>query len=209
MQNKDLTKTKEEISKNDALEDVRRFAQQAVSIEDSPQSITNDTSRFLQQMKDGNDKEKRQALRSLQKQSEKLAMVMGLDNHYHLAGAVSKKYRPLLLNTVEQIIKEYECNTAIEKTTAEIIALAHIQVINDQKRLNSLINSLDEVDDSSTRYVAFLSKQLDRSYRHYLSAVITLRQLKQPNMEVTIKTNNAFVAQNQQINNDHNSHENI
>ena len=59
---------------------------------------------------------------------------------------------------------------------------------------------VEYISDERTRYLGYLSKQMDRAHRQYLSALMTLKQLKAPAIEMNIKTKNTFVAQNQQIN---------
>ncbi len=49
-------------------------------------------------------------------------------------------------------------------------------------------------------YRNYLSKELDRAHRQFLSALETLKAIQQPAMKVNIKTNTAFVGENQQFN---------
>jgi hypothetical protein len=58
----------------------------------------------------------------------------------------------------------------------------------------------DGVSSEINGYCAVMSKELDRANRHYLSALATLKQLKSPPFQIQVRTQNAFVAQNQQIN---------
>ena len=45
--------------------------------------------------------------------------------------------------------------------------------------------------------MAVMGKELDRANRHYLTAIQTLRMLKQPPMQLNIRANTAVVGQNQ------------
>jgi hypothetical protein len=49
-------------------------------------------------------------------------------------------------------------------------------------------------------YYSQFGKEADRSFRQFQSALCLLRQFKSPPISVTVKTNTAFVAQNQQLN---------
>ena len=62
------------------------------------------------------------------------------------------------------------------------------------------MNAGEYITENRTKYLAMLSKQIDRANRQFLSALTTLKQLKTPSIEMNIKTNTAFVSQNQQIN---------
>ncbi len=48
------------------------------------------------------------------------------------------------------------------------------------------------------KYLSVLSKELDRANRQYISALQTLYSLKQPPLSVSLKTDTAYLA-NQQV----------
>jgi hypothetical protein len=125
----------------------------------------------------------------------KVSMTLGLDTHLPIANSVSEKYRPFLINIIEDIEKEYECNTAIEKSLAEIIASSHVRIIYLSDVLNNNI-SLDKVN-----FVSIISKELDRTHRQLINSISTLRQIKMPSIPFNVIAKTAFIAQNQQINN--------
>jgi hypothetical protein len=109
----------------------------------------------------------------------------------------------------DQIIKDYSCTTSIEKALAEVITNAYIRILDNSRRLNNELNA-DQITQNRNIYFANLSKQLDRAHRQFDSAIFSLRQLKQPNVEVSVKATNAFLSQNQQINvNENNEKKNI
>jgi hypothetical protein len=76
---------------------------------------------------------------------------------------------------------------------------AYIRVLDNSRRLNNELNG-QNITPNRNIYIANLSKQIDRANRQYISALLTLKQLKSPNVEMNIKTNNAFISNNQQIN---------
>lgn len=122
-----------------------------------------------------------------------------LDTHVGLMESVDERYRALIKEFSSQIIKEYACNTSIEKALAEQIANAHVRVIDNSRRLNNELNC-ESITPNRSNYIANLSKQLDRAHRQFETAVFTLKQLKQPQVSVNVKATNAFVSQNQQVN---------
>ena len=186
--------------KSYTTEEVKEFLQPRMNIRSDPEYLFGEVADILPKLYTGNKKDQAEVRKLLQEKSSELSMALGLTNHYHLTQAVRKQYRPLVLSVVQQIEKEYNCTTASDKALAELAALAHVSVIESQRRTTSIFNCLEEVDDPSTRYIAVLNKQTDRANRQFITAITTLRQMKQPQMQVNIKTNNAFVANNQQVN---------
>ena len=65
--------------------------------------------------------------------------------------------------------------------------------------MNSNIYELS-ISSEKNGYLAILSKELDRAHRQLITALTTLRQIKNPPIEFNVKAKTAFVAQNQQIN---------
>jgi hypothetical protein len=122
-----------------------------------------------------------------------------LDSHVGLMETVDEKYRALVKELSSKIIKEYSCQTTIEKALAEQIANAHVRIIDNSRRLNNEFNCRN-ITLNRNNYISNLSKQLDRAHRQFDSAVFALKQLKQPQIEVNVKATNAFVSNNQLIN---------
>ena len=56
-----------------------------------------------------------------------------LDTHVGLMESVDEKYRALIKEFCSQIIKDYTCNTSIEKALAEQIANAHVRIIDNSR----------------------------------------------------------------------------
>lgn len=129
----------------------------------------------------------------------KIQAAMGLITHAPLAEAVKEEYRPLVVEIIKCLEREYDCKTASEISLAETIASAHVRKIQCSKALSAFM-SRPEVDRLGVEYGRFLSKELDRAHRHYTSALAVLRQIKNPAMELNINVKNAFIAKNQQIN---------
>lgn len=82
----------------------------------------------------------------------------------------------------------------------EIVTNSFIRAIDHSRRFNNCLNAGEYLSDERTRYLTMLSKQIDRANRQYLNALTALKQIKAPVIEMNIRTNTAFVSQNQQIN---------
>lgn len=126
--------------------------------------------------------------------------IYNLDNHYLAAETLNdKRYQTLMLSVVNQLVDEYKCNTASEKMLAETAAWAYCRAIEYGRKLNGITRQ-EYLSAVKTGHYALLSKEVDRATRQYIGALQALKTIKQPPLSVTFKADNAFVAQNQQIN---------
>lgn len=151
----------------------------------------------------GNEQEKKEALEKLEKKALEVMMALETDTHWALMESFYSQYRGLVKEFSSQLIKDYNCDTIAEKALAEIIANAFIRVIDNSRRLNNQLGDPgggQPITENRTKYLTMLSKQVDRANRQFLNALVTLKQLKVPTIEMNIRTKNTFVAQSQQIN---------
>ena len=125
---------------------------------------------------------------------------LGVQTHAGLMISFSQEYRGLAKELTMQIIDEYDCTTNLEKMQAEMIAHGFVRTLDCSKRLNSCMDAGEYITSERTKHLGMLSKQLDRSHRQYTSALMMLKNMKAPSIEMKIKANTAFVSQNQQIN---------
>lgn len=118
--------------------------------------------------------------------------------HIGLRYTVGNYYKEMVMRLCSQLIEEYNCKTPSEIGLAEIAASSLAKYL-DYSELLSLTSHKPFNSMTSSSFSA-LSKEVDRSQRAYISAILTLKQLKNPPIEVKIKTTNAFIANNQQVN---------
>lgn len=105
-------------------------------------------------------------------------------------------YRSFAIEFSKNLQIEYNCSTPSEKSLAEAVAINYSRILEAQNRITRYIG-MGTITDTGVRYLAVMSKELDRAERHYLSALQTLKMMKLPPFEVNIKT--AVVGQNQII----------
>lgn len=149
----------------------------------------------------GNNRQKREVSKESDKKIIEVMMALEIDTHVALMESFDPHYRGLAKELSTQIIKDYHATTSAEKALSELIANAFIRVIDNSRRLNNDLGSPGTpITENKTKYLSMLSIQIDRANRQFLNALITLKQLKAPTIEMNIKTKNTFVAQNQQIN---------
>lgn len=110
-------------------------------------------------------------------------------------------YFSVAADLAEQLKKEYKCSTPSEITLCQMIANAYVRTMRLSKVLLGYIGIPQEISNLKNTYYGNISKELDRAERQYYTGLNNLVALRRPNLQVNIKTNNAFVAQNQQLNN--------
>lgn len=130
---------------------------------------------------------------------KKAVMAMGLSTHLPVAETVREEYRTFLIEMVQSIETEYDCKTPSEKALAETIASSYIRVVQFSREL-SLCTKEKNISHEKNGYYSLMSKEVDRANRHFTNALLTLKQLKSPTLEVNVKAKNAFIGQNQQFN---------
>jgi hypothetical protein len=155
---------------------------------------------ILPEFLDGKATGAHQADDELEKISTEALLALEAKSHLGLMISFNQKYRGMAKELTTQIIAEYDCNTHLEKMQAEIVVNGFVRVLENSKRLNNCFEGGEYISSERTQYLAMLSKQIDRSHRQYLSALMTLKQMKAPTIEMHIKAKTAFVSQNQQIN---------
>ena len=122
------------------------------------------------------------------------------ETHIALTEGFPERLRGGAKEICKQFIHDFDCKNNAEKILAETAAIAFMRYLDGSRRLNGCMDVDEYISDGRTRYLGYLSKQMDRAHRQYLSTIMTLKQLKAPTIEMNIKTNTAFVSQNQQIN---------
>lgn len=109
---------------------------------------------------------------------------------------ISKTYQTFAIHLSRQLQEEFKCQVVSEKATAELAAINYIRTLEIQRKINNYL-AQDSVTELGIKFLAIMSKELDRANRHYLTAIQTLRMMKQPRMQVNIKTDTAVIGQNQ------------
>ncbi len=130
------------------------------------------------------------------------AVMYGYESETHIAllESFSERFRGGIKEICKQFIVDFDCKTNSEKILAETAAVAFGRYMDASRRLNNCLDFNNETFPDKNTYLSMLSKERDRSHRQYLSTISMIKQLKAPNIEMNIKTNTAFVSQNQQFN---------
>jgi len=107
----------------------------------------------------------------------------------------------------EKIIKDYDCHTTLELLLAGRVAALSWRLNHWEGLLAMMLNDTGNIynfsssfDDSQRKAVKELNKGVESTHRQWLTSILLLKELKQPTMNLQIKTKGTFIAQNQQIN---------
>ena len=134
-----------------------------------------------------------------QKEFYKIVMSYGLDNSFSMLEAIEDRYRGLIQGLREELIKEFNCITYRKKALVDLAINAYSRNLTMSRFLVNTIN-MGHTTAILNNFLGVISKEIDRANRQFITALDTLRQFKQPELKVNVKTNTAFISQNQQIN---------
>lgn len=133
----------------------------------------------------------------------KAMTLLEFDNGILMTTTVPEQYKTFGIDLMKQLQVEFDCRNISEKATAELAAVNYIRTLEIQNRINRYLAG-DTITDMGVRFLAVMSKELDRANRHYLTSIQTLKVMKQAPMSLNIKTNTAVIGQNQIVQaNDH------
>lgn len=188
--NKEIVKEK---SKDEIMSILSRFALSMFS-EDIDRALFDEANKLISQMigrENVPNKEKMDYL-------IKTLRIMGLDTKVQLAESVGNDYRSMAMDFADQLIAEYDCKTSSEKALAQVTANAFVRTLEYS-------NTMETCRDKTVKlnlfgFYSIIGKELDRANRHFLSSLMTLRQMKLPAFKINVTANTAFVAENQQVN---------
>ena len=116
---------------------------------------------------------------------------------YVLMNSLGSDYQGLAFQMKKDLQQEFNCIKPSEKALVDIIVNAYVRKLTYSNKMERNQKYLGSEQDG---YRNYLSKELDRAHRQFLSALETLKAIQQPAMNVNIKTNTAFVGENQQFN---------
>lgn len=115
-----------------------------------------------------------------------------------LTSIVPEIYRTFAVDMLRKIQDEYKCKTVSERATAEIVTISFIRMLVIQDRINSYLSE-GKTTELGVKFMAVMSKELDRANRHYTIALQSLRMLNQPSINVNVRSNTTIVGQHQVI----------
>jgi uncharacterized protein (UPF0147 family) len=131
----------------------------------------------------------------------KVTNMLGLSNHIPISESLPETYRELNVKIINDIEKEYECNSTIEKIMAENIGNLHVRIIFLTKILNDLIQNEKMPVNERTNFYNLVGKDIERTHRQLNQWISTLQLSKNAGGSIKVSAKTTFIANNQQFNN--------
>lgn len=131
-----------------------------------------------------------------------LVILHGFENGMLTANLSYSQYYGLLSKMRQDIIKEYNCKTSLEFMLADRIVASYWRAMKYDTALNRLIEKEDgsfSFDQLKINAIKEVDKGIELADRQLNANIILLKELKQPLLNVRVKTDNAYIAQNQQV----------
>lgn len=195
---KEDVRTEVSTSTKDTVGIAREMIRDARALTD-PVSIFADLDRELIEFKESKGADRDKKLKDINEKFGPATYIFALDNHYAATDTVKKEYKPMVIEIANQFVAEYRCTNPSEKALADLAASAYCRYIQYSSHFQSISN-IEWLSSEKNGLYANYSKEADRAYRQFLTAIMTLKQMKSPTPQINVRTNTAFVAQNQQVN---------
>jgi hypothetical protein len=138
------------------------------------------------------------------KNIDNVSLVYSQESGHALVESIEPRYRGFALQLRNDMKKEFDCRSASEIALVDQIVNSHIRKISYSKLMESH-NEPKWLSHEKIALLNFFSRETDRAHRQFISSLEALKFLKQPTLKVNIKTNNAFMGENQQFNNNQNN----
>lgn len=142
--------------------------------------------------------------------SSEIAIIYGLENGLWTANLAHGKYYSTLAQIRKNVVKDFNCQTSLELMLADRIVAHYWKAMRNDTLLNTLIAKEEggySFNQQKINLFRELYKCVEIADRQLNADIILLKELKQPRLNIKVTTENAFIAQNQQINVDKKNNE--
>lgn len=180
-------------------EETKRMLTEDLKIENDPRALLKNFGDEVLPAYFTKDEKKKISQEDFNDKANKVMIAFGVDTHLPLAHALGTRYQGLALELVNRLKKEHNCQTTSEIMLAETIALSHARALELSNRFSGF-REIEYLSSEKNGYYGLIAKEIDRAHRRMMHSLLLLKQIKQPIVEVNIKTKNTFLAQNQQFN---------
>lgn len=141
-----------------------------------------------------------------------IAMINGLKNGIWVGNISYSRYFKSLTTMRSNLVKEYDCKTSLELMLVDRIVANYWRAMKYDTIFNRLIEKEDggySFDQLKVNIIKEFNKGIELANRQLNTNIILLKELKQPQLNIRVKTDNAYLAQNQQVNINPNKNENV
>lgn len=133
--------------------------------------------------------------------SDFLGQAMTLNEFHHgvlMGWAIPESYQSFAVQLSRDYQNQYKCDSEGKKSLAELSAINYCRILIIQRKINNYLSKSD-ITELGLKYLAIISKDLDRAQRHYLTSMQALEMGLQQPLNVSIRTNTTNVASQQAI----------
>lgn len=203
--------TKEIVKKEEVKPDLMKIELEEIKKEFSAPIASNHERgliRNIYQLRGNKELPEAQKKEKLSEAMINLGMFYGLENGLWAANLDHQKYHLPLTKMRLKVINDYNCKTSAELMLADSIVSSYWRIVKNEMLLNRLIEKEDgkfSFDQLKINALKELNKEVDLANRRLNMNIILLKEMKQPALKVNVKTNNAFIGENQQFNNNQNN----
>ncbi|MGW8185008.1 MAG: hypothetical protein ACWGHO_02760 [Candidatus Moraniibacteriota bacterium] len=127
-----------------------------------------------------------------------ISFAYGVETGHIVSSCTNESFQKMAFQMKKELEKEFDCKSYSEKALVDLAVNGYVRAMRYSWKMEGNQTYIGQKYDG---YRNYLSHEIDRAQRHYISAIETLKFMKQPSLRVNIKTNNAFVGENQQFNN--------
>jgi hypothetical protein len=127
----------------------------------------------------------------------------GLKNGIWIKNLSHDKYYRALGKMRHDIVAECSCKTSLELMIADRIVASYWRALRYDMIWNRLVENEEgrfSFDQLKVNILKEFTKGVELANRQLSANIILLKELRQPPLNISVKTKTAFVAQNQQLN---------
>lgn len=190
-----------QIKTNTIRQDLEKHLNKYLKTSADPEKLFEKMDNLFNKYEAADKKEKEKIADEISAVGFKVMVATGIDTHVPLAESVHPDHHVMAIEVANKLIDEYQCKSASERALAQLAANSYSRFMTFSKRLTQA-TELEYLSSQKNGYYSMISKEVDRSQRRFISAIMSLKQIKSPTMNLHFKADTAFVAQNQQINTD-------
>lgn len=130
-----------------------------------------------------------------------IANIHGLENGLWLSKVSNKQDGRLGITKLRQnFIREHDCKKPTELMLADQVVRSYWRIMDYESRIQIFLTRERGLSQLDLNYLRELHKGIELAHRELSVSLTLLIQLKQPQVNIKVSTENAFFAQNQQVN---------
>jgi hypothetical protein len=205
--------TKEIIKKEDTKLDLMKVELEEIKRDFSSPSAYNPENvlaKDLYQLRHDKELPKEQRDKKIDDAMQKLGTYYGLENGIWAANLDRERYYQSLTRMRQRIVNDYNCKTSIEFMLADSIVASYWRIMRNESRISILMEEADgkwSLGESKINIIEELNKGIYLANRRLTTNISLLKEIKQPPIKINLKSNTAFIGQNQQFNTEQKNNE--